>query len=288
VGRGPRFAIALLLAVALGASASAFVIACSPYDAATTEPDGSTTDSGVDNAGDGDALDGTIDQATDLPPVAFCAIDAGSFCEAFDDANRVTFDVSQIDDGGAIDVVQDPRVSPPNALRMRLARPAPSGGMTCSYVTRARRGLGLDAPNGFLAEYKVRFGAPVAGRVILGIALRMTSSAGKTCDYFMEVSTASAALDEFESSGAIAVHPLKMKPPNGVWTAITVDLHGTGSNRKLSVTIDGKEALSDSPSNAACQGVNVVSDIDLGLICVENEVGGDVDVAFDDIRVTAR
>jgi hypothetical protein len=256
-------------------------VACSSFDEAETTP-APAVEAGVD----GPVLDAPPNDS-DAPPPPFCKTDAGTFCADFDDPGATPFvGNTTIHDGGAIELVDASAVSPPNALRMSLLRPPPDAG--CTYVVLQSAELGVQITTGLGAQFEMKLDAPpAAGQLGLGLSIRLeepTSEVG--CSIYLSVDEDNAFL-VFEGTSYVTT-PLMRRPLPGEWSRVELDFHAGASGRAVSVAIGGASAGPEIPLPSVCQNKPLLRRVQLGLYCVQNAVGIDVGVSFDDIRVIAR
>ena len=59
-------------------------------------------------------------------------------------------------------------------------------------------------------------------------------------------------------------------------------------NRTVSVLIGGVVRLDKMPVDTTCQTADRITEALIGLFCIRNDIGGNVDIAFDDVLLTAR
>jgi hypothetical protein len=267
------------------ATTIAVIAACSSFEDGNNAS--STVEAGTD-AGDGGSSS-TNDATTATP---FCKVDGGTFCADFDDPGAAGFGgFTRIDDGGAVFEDDAAPASPPNAMRFKLARQVPSdlpdGG--CAYALV--RTADLDIPtSGLGAEFKLKVHTPpVTGRLSLGPSIQFTDATlSRRCDVFLGIAAGGAAHLLFDTDGTTGSAALSRKPIAGQWSHVELDVHGGVASRAVTVRVDGEIAATDVLLPTDCQASTIFRGIGLGLFCVDDGVGGDVDVSYDDIRVITR
>jgi hypothetical protein len=260
--------------------------ACSSFD----EGDGATPPLPVEAGIDGPATDAPpTDSGTAPPP--FCRTDGGTFCADFDDPGAAPFaGPRNISDGGVAIEDDSGSVSPPNAMRFTrpqlLASDYPDGG-GCAFVSISSADFQV-ATSGLGAEFKIKLNEPpVSGDVSIGPHVRFVDPATNAhCNVYFNVSPTGVRIG-FGMEGSNGFVTLDRKPVPGQWAHFEVDVHGSGASRAVSVRIDGVDA-GDVALPSDCQSSTVFHGVDLGLFCVSESVGGDLDVSYDDIRVIAR
>lgn len=221
----------------------------------------------------------------------FCKTDGGTFCADFDDPGAAPFGGgANISDGGAAFEDDSGPISPPNAMRFTLTRPLasdyPDGG--CAYVVLQSGAFDL-ATSGLGAEFRIKVTKPPAsGSIALGPSLRFLDDAGSRCDVFFGIIANGGVQVAFDTGGSTDYALLGRKPVPGQWAHVEIDIHASGTSRAISVRIDGASAGPEVPFPSACQARTRFHGVDLGLFCVGESVGGDLDVSYDDIRVIAR
>jgi hypothetical protein len=145
-------------------------------------------------------------------------------------------------------------------------------------------------PNGYSVEYKI-LAASLPGKLLHGVAvLSNDTSSGVTCSIYMEsrAGGATIAVEPQQSPAPTQYISLSRKIIAGQWSHVVVDVTGAAGARRHSERIDGVSALEDATLIPQCQSTARIVHVGVGLICVTAELAGDVDVAFDDIRVIAR
>lgn len=263
--------------------------ACGSFDAGEgTAPRDAATDDAkpeVDGAGPSDAPSTTPPDATADAAAPFCATDAGALCEDFDDVASAALPKTALQDGGAVEEIDATHVSPPRSLRARFPLPPDAD---CRVAARYNDGLDVSMPDGFRLEYKVRPEA-VPGSIAhgAGVELKNTSSSG-TCSIYVRTLPNVSMLAIGKSGGATQELMLSRKIVPGKWNHVVVEMKGPAGGRKASVTLDGVSALSDADVLGDCQSFDRVLGVSVGILCVSNTAMGDVDIAFDDVRLTAR
>lgn len=232
-------------------------------------------------------VDGGTDASADSarteagPP--FCATLKGTFCEDFDDPKGGSFSGVDVPEGGTQTVVSDPHFSPPNAVRMTLRRP-PAG--ACQYLAFYSTNLVTPAAGGFSVEFKVRPAAlPAAAHVGAGVSTK--SLGGNGCTFFFRVSDLNTELVVTKEDAGASSYKLDRKVLTGDWSHVELDVTGIPGSRVMTAKVDGKLGIAGVPAPAECQNDTILNAVDLGNRCIFDSVGGDLDIAFDDVRVIA-
>jgi hypothetical protein len=264
-------------------------LACSSFSDNDEAGVGAVDGGDAPSAVDGPAIDAPLttdapagDSTMPAPP--FCKTYGGTFCEDFDDPGSAGFPSTSLWDGGTVGVVTDPFFSPPKSLRTTFVKP-PDG--ACRYANVYNTSLASPIVGGYRVEYRI-FAKTIPGRILHGPALgTRDTNTTDACSVYMET-TASGASLIVEPQGIpdpSQYIQLSRKIVPGQWSHVVVDITGSAGGRKASVVIDGVAAVSGVQLIAQCQSLDRLTDIAVGLICVTADVGGDIDVAFDDVRV---
>jgi hypothetical protein len=218
----------------------------------------------------------------------FCKKGGGFICADFDDPGASPFETQTVGDG-VIDVGPFAFVSPPNGAHLTLATPPDQSCHDVAFRSGKRE---VSAQNGFVAEYKMKMAAPPAkSHAAVGAAVRLEDdSGGGYCEFYLRVTPNGAELlaETSSSSAEDQAIPLSRKPVAGRFSAIVIDVHGEPGGREVSVAIDGEPALLDAPLAPECQNGTRLTNVDLGLHCITSDVGSDLDIVFDDLRVNVR
>jgi len=265
------------------------IAACSSFDETEDAPPAPASDAGSEGS-PGDSSDGDAGAGADAGADAaqpFCKTDSGTFCEDFDDPGSAAFPDSNLWDGGTLAFVADPHFSPPKALRATFANPTDS---TCRYAVLKNAGLDAPIPNGYRIEYRI-FAKTIPGRLLHGatVGTRDTNTANR-CSIFMEtLAGPGATLIVEPQTDQLPAQDIQLsrKILPGQWSHVEIDVKGPAGARRASVVIDGATAVSDTMLTTSCQAMDRLYEVTTGLICVNADALGDLDVAFDDIRVIA-
>lgn len=269
------FAIAVVTLTGAAWACSTFDDADAPGSVEAGAPDAPSAEVGA-----------VADANADAPaPPPFCKTDGGTFCEDFDDPGSGALPYTDVREGGTVTEVEDPHVSPPRALRTTFVRPDDG---TCRYAVRGTPALQLAATGGFSVEYKIRPLA-VPGRLLAGADITYEAADGKQCSFYFEARPTGAFLvvEPLEDPTPAQFIPLTRRLLAGEWSTVSWDVHGASGERRATVTVNGENAVLDATLEPPCQGGIRIVDIHIGLDCVTVDLGGDVDVAFDDLRVIA-
>lgn len=265
--------VAFGLAAALAADA-----ACTSFEDA--EPRAAAPDAGVDVAPPLPSTDAGDARA----PLPFCATDAGTRCEDFDDPKSGVLPFTTGDPGFEFTLDTEHHVSAPNALRLTIARPPV--GEPCRYAFRHGT-IEAPAANGVRLEYKLR-PASLGDYANVGASVVLANTDNsQSCNAYIQHYPDGAKLYVTDNASASRSLPLTRRAPLGEWTAIVIDMTGPPGGRKLAVTFDGVLAGQDTTVADACQNATRLMRLEVFARCVSDQSGADLDVSVDDVRVIA-
>jgi hypothetical protein len=158
----------------------------------------------------------------------------------------------------------------------------------CHQAVRDFTGVRTPAANGFNLEYKFRLATALGRAVDLGTAVAMESESGdEKCSYYLEVAPAGMRFAVQREGGTEENFMVGRSALVDEWTPIVVDVHGAPGGRKLTVAVGGVVAIDDAAIPSYCQNGTFVTAAAVGVSCGFTGAG-DLDVAFDDVRVIAR
>lgn len=250
--------------------------ACDSFDEGNARPE---TDAGTDV---GIAVEAGTNADASIP---FCRTDGGTLCEDFDDPGSAALPTTATDGGGVTEIL-DPHFSSPRSLRATAEPPQEN---TCRIAVRHSDVLSVPIPDGFRIEYRIRAVSIPGALHHVSTEMSNTNDASDKCSIYMRTvpTGASLVVEPAAPSPPRQLITLSRKIVAGEWSHVVVEIRGGPGGRRASVTIDGTPAATDVMLEV-CQSLDRLSKVVVGLVCVTPELGGNADVAFDDVRVIAR